>query len=111
MVDDSPDVGIYRFNLAVSHNGHGWLLSQTGRPSEAEPVERDGLAILQKLADDEPKLPPSRRNAASIGNYLSTALRRLSRPTEAREQSERAVTILADLASTRSARATTSSCS
>ena len=98
MVDDSPDVGVYRFNLALSHNGHGWLLSQTGRPSEAEPVYREALAILQKLADDEPKLPSYRRNAANVGNNLSTALRRLGRPAEAREQCERAITIMEDLA-------------
>jgi hypothetical protein len=61
-------------------------------------VYREGLAILQKLAGNDPKLSSYEQNAAAIGNNLSIALRRLGRLAEAGEQCERAITIMENLA-------------
>jgi tetratricopeptide (TPR) repeat protein len=98
VLDDSPGVSNYRFDLALSLNRRGWVLSQMGRLSEAEPDFREALAILRKLADDDPKHSMYRKIAAIAGLHLSDALRRLGRLAEAREQCERANTIMEELA-------------
>jgi tetratricopeptide (TPR) repeat protein len=88
---------VHRLYLALSVNGRGWRLSQTGRPSEAEAAYRESMAILQKLCDDNPKVPDYQNNLANVAQNLSIALRRLGRPDEARQQCERAVATLVDL--------------
>ena len=77
----------------MSHTNLGWLLSQTGKPGEAESEYRRALAIYRKLAHDSPMVPGYRENAANTGNNLSVVLRRLGRPAEARDLCERSVAV------------------
>jgi eukaryotic-like serine/threonine-protein kinase len=88
---------MHRLYLALAVNGRGWRLSQTGRPSEAAAAYRESMAILQKLCDDNPKVPDYLKDLANVAHNLSVAQRRLGRPDEALRQCERAVTILVDL--------------
>ena len=46
--------------LATGHSNLGYLLRKTGKPAEAEAELRQSLAISQKLADDNPKVPDFR---------------------------------------------------
>ncbi len=66
-------------------------MSQTGKPAAAEAEFRRALALIQKLADDHPKVPGYRDDAATTAGHLSIALRRLGCPAEARELCDRAV--------------------
>ena len=43
----------------------GYVLSRTGKPAEAQAEYRKGLALDQKLADDNPAVTNFRRNLAS----------------------------------------------
>src|SRR5207302_926954 len=49
LADANPDVARFRENLATSHHELGDLLSDTGKPAEAEAELRRELALRQKL--------------------------------------------------------------
>ena len=66
---------------------------QTGRPTEAEAEHRRALAIREKLAADNPKVPVHRDAVAVSHTNLSVILRRLGRPTEARDGCDQAIAI------------------
>src|SRR5262249_15017098 len=64
------------------------------RPAAAEAEYGTALALLCKLAEDNPKVPAFRHNAARAQNYLSVVVRRLGRPAESRDHCQRAVAAL-----------------
>ena len=76
--------------LAVTVSRIGLLLSQTGKPTEAESEYRRALEIRQKLAADNPKLADHRDDVASGHTNLSVLRRRLGRPAEAKGGCEQA---------------------
>ena len=65
------------------------MLSNTGKPAEAEAEYRKAMAIQQKLADDNPAVTEFRSNLAMSHNNLgwllrTRASRRRRRPSSAR---------------------------
>jgi tetratricopeptide (TPR) repeat protein len=83
----------FRGLLAYTRNNLGWLLIRTGKPAEAEAELRPSLAISQKLADDNPKIPEYRDAVAMALTNLCDVARKLGRAAEARDVSERAVAL------------------
>jgi tetratricopeptide (TPR) repeat protein len=64
LADNNPAATGFRGRHAACHNNLGMLLSNLGKPSEAEAEHRKAIAITQKLADDEPKNPGYRDELA-----------------------------------------------
>ena len=77
--------------LASSYHNRGRQREHAGRKADAEAEYRRSLAIYRKLAEDDPRAPSHRDDAASLEGELSVVLRRLGRAAEARELCERAV--------------------
>jgi hypothetical protein len=70
------------------------MLAQKGRPAEAEAEFRAALANLGKPPPEHKPITSFLRGMpATIDNYLSVVLRRVGRPAEARDHSERAVAV------------------
>ena len=70
--------------LASSYHNRGRQREHAGRQADAEAEYRRSLAIYRKLAQDDPRAPSHRDDAASLEGELSVVLRRLGRPAEAR---------------------------
>ena len=71
LADDNPAATGFRSGLADSHFDHGILLSNTGKPAEAEAEYRKAVAIRQKLVDDHPAVTEFRSGLAL--DYLKAA--------------------------------------
>jgi eukaryotic-like serine/threonine-protein kinase len=94
LAKDDPARNDHRMTPALfAHINLGWMLAQTGRPSEAQAEFRAALAIIGKPREDNPRTSFLRVMAATIDNNLSVVLRRLGRPAEACDYSERAVAV------------------
>jgi serine/threonine protein kinase/tetratricopeptide (TPR) repeat protein len=90
LVHDHPGHTRFPGSLAEACSYFGEFLSVTGKPSEAEPVLRQGLAILEKLPALDQVVMYSHARLESLSN-LGSALRQLGRLAEARETLDRAV--------------------
>ena len=85
-------------DLADSHNNLGILLSETGRPAEAEAEYRTALAIQQKLADDNPAVTEFRSDLAGSHNNLGNLLSADGQAAEAEAEYRAALAIQQKLA-------------
>jgi serine/threonine-protein kinase len=88
---DHPEVADLRSKLATMLHYVGLLLEYRGDLSNAEAEHRKALAIFHMLADSNPRLPVYRNSVASAHAALSSVLRRLGRPAEARDHDEWAI--------------------
>src|SRR5262249_27913263 len=81
------DAATYQFRgiLAGTQITLGDVLIKTGKLAEAEAELRQGLAINQKLADDNPKYPEYRHQVGLALMNLGDVARRLGRTAEPRE--------------------------
>ncbi len=77
--------------LAFVHSNLGLLLLQTGKPAEAEAECRKALAILQKLADDNPAVTLFGDRLAFALIDLGDVVRSLGRADEAKGCYDRAI--------------------
>jgi len=73
------------------------MLSQTGRPAEAEAEYRTALAILAALAEANPAVADFRNNLASIHHNLGLLLGGMGRPAEAEAEYRRALAVFQGL--------------
>ena len=65
-----------------------------GKPSEAETELRKAIALLQKLADDNPAVIEFRMVLANSHNTLAFALSETGKPTEAEAECRAAIAIM-----------------
>ena len=98
LADDNPAVTDFRSGLADSHNDLGDLLSETGKPAEAEVEFRKAMAIQQKLADDNPAVTEFRSVLAYSHINLGNLLSHMGKPAEAEAEYRKALAILQKLA-------------
>ena len=98
LADDNPAVTEFRSDLAASHVNLGILLSDTGKPAEAEAEFRKALAIRQKLADDNPAVTEFRSGLADSHNDLGILLSNTGKPAEAEAEFRKALAIWQKLA-------------
>ena len=70
LADDNPAVTDFRNRQAQGHNDLGILLSDTGKPAEAEAEYREAPGIRQKLADDYPAITEFRSRLAASHHNL-----------------------------------------
>ena len=87
-----------RRDLADTVSRIGVLLSETGKPAEAEAEYRRALAIQQKLADDHPAVADFRDGLANSHNNLGILLMATGRPAEAEAEYRAALAIRQKLA-------------
>jgi tetratricopeptide (TPR) repeat protein len=80
------------------HGNLGNLLSNTGKPAEPEAECRKGLAIYQKLAEDNPAVTEFRSSLAWSHNNLGWLLRNTGKSAEAEAEFRNAVALLQKLA-------------
>jgi eukaryotic-like serine/threonine-protein kinase len=92
-VSDNPAVTRFRDGLANGQLDLGILLSQTGRPSEAEAEQRKAVALYEKLTAENPESLNHRYGLAGALYYLGDVIRPLGRAAEARKVYERAIAI------------------
>ncbi len=83
----------FRIGLARSHYFLGILLSNTGKPAEAEAEFRKSMALLQKLADDDPAVTDFRDDLAYSHNDLGNVLSKTGKPAEAEAEYRKALAI------------------
>jgi tetratricopeptide (TPR) repeat protein len=95
---DLPAVPEYRLELARSHINLGNLLSDQGKPPEAEQQNRQALALSAKLAADFPDVPEYRRVLAYSHNDLAIVLAGLGKRSEAEQQVRQALALQEKLA-------------
>ena len=93
LVDDNPAVTQFRLFLAKHHSSLGTLLSNTGKPSEAEAEYRTAMAIEQKLADDNPAVTQFRSTLAGSHHNLGSLLSATGKPSEAEAEYRKAIAI------------------
>jgi tetratricopeptide (TPR) repeat protein len=79
--------------LGTAYHRFANMLSQTGDPAWALKVYGKALAIRQKLADANPKIPDYRNDVASSQSNIADVLRRLGRNAQAREGYEQAIAL------------------
>src|SRR4051794_40464011 len=87
-----------RVELARTHLDAGESLRINGKPRDAEREYRLALAALKRPADGSEGDADDRRTLAMILIDLGQAQLETGRPGEARDSSERAVTLLTPLA-------------
>ena len=99
LADDNPDVHrIPQPAWRYSHYGLGWLLGETGQPSEAAAEYRQAQAIQRKLADDNPAVTDSAAAWRTSHNSLGIMLLDMGRPSEAEAEYRAALAIQQRLA-------------
>ena len=74
------------------------LLSNTGKPAEAEAEYRKALALWQKLADDDPAVTDFRSSLADSHLNLGNLLSKTGKPAEAEAEYRKALAIQQKLA-------------
>ena len=79
-VNNHPGVPDLHVRVAVSHEALGWLNSQTGKLGEAEAEYRRGLAVLQKIAENDPTNPRYAYFLAESQSKLGEWLWRANKP-------------------------------
>jgi hypothetical protein len=62
LVDDNPNIPLFRSYLGQSYDDLSSLLSEEGKSAEAEAASRTSVAIRRKAVDDSPE----------VGTYAST---------------------------------------
>ena len=77
---DNPAVTEFRSRLALSHHDLGLLLTETGKPTEAEAEHRRALEIFGKLAADNPAVTDFRSGLAGGHNNLGDLLPPMNKP-------------------------------
>ena len=98
LADDNPAVTEFRSGLAHATTTSAILLSETGKPAEAEAEYRTALAIQQKLADDNPAVTEFRSSLATSHNNLGILLSQTGKPAEAEAEYRKALAIRQKLA-------------
>ena len=83
----------FRQWLAASHNNLGKLLSNTGKPAEAEAECRKALEIQQKLIGDHPAVTEFRSSLADSHFNLGILLSNTGKPAEAEAEFRKALAI------------------
>jgi hypothetical protein len=58
LADDNPAATEFRSDLAGTVNNLAILLSDIGKPAEADAESREAIALYQKLVDDNPACSP-----------------------------------------------------
>ena len=86
----TPPSPEFRSRLAISHVNLGHLLTETGKPTEAEAELRLALEIFRKLAADHPAVTDFRSRLADSHHNLGVLLYQTGRPTEAEAEFRRA---------------------
>jgi tetratricopeptide (TPR) repeat protein len=86
-----PDDPEPRYAVAVSLYHTGLLLSNVGRPADAESAYRQAVPFLEKLAGQSPDHLPYRSSLGAALNNLAGALRDRGELTEARRLLEEAI--------------------
>ncbi len=72
------------------------LLSNTGKPAEAEAEYRKAMALYQKLADDDPAVTEFRSDLAWSHRSLADLLSKTGKPAEAEAEYRKALATLAE---------------
>jgi tetratricopeptide (TPR) repeat protein len=98
LVDDNPDLTLFRVLLARSHDNLGWRLLNAGKPAEAEAECRKALALQQQLADGQPGIPRNREYLALMHRSLGSLLLNTGKSAEAEAEYRKALTIHQKLA-------------
>jgi tetratricopeptide (TPR) repeat protein len=98
LAQDHPTVTAFQSGLANSHNNIGFLLSATGKPSEALAAYEQARAIFDRLARDNPTVTEFQSGLANSHNSIGTLLRATGKPIEAPAAYEQARTIQEQLA-------------
>jgi serine/threonine-protein kinase len=93
LADDNPAAIDFRYRLAVARHNLAQVLSQTGNTPGAEAAYRSSAADFQKAVDDNPAVPDYLLGLASALNNLSAIIQPLGRAAEARDISDRAITL------------------
>jgi tetratricopeptide (TPR) repeat protein len=97
-VNDKPAVAAFQDDLADTHNNIGSVLVMTGKPAEALEAFRIAAAIIQKLADADPRNPYWKGNLAWLRNNIGRALGRQKRLVEAFVELDASLTVHQKLA-------------
>jgi serine/threonine protein kinase len=98
LVAHFPTMSACRWDLALSHNNLGFLLSQQGKLSEGEEEYRRALAIYAKLTADFPAVPDYRKDAARTHRNLGNALANAGKRAEAEGEYRGAISACQKLA-------------
>ena len=85
-------------DLAYTVDRMGTLLSETGKPAEADAQYRKSLALRQKLADDNPAMIEFRHKLAVSHNNLGFLLSKMGKLAEAEAEYRKAVSLFQKLA-------------
>ena len=93
LVQQFPDSGIYRRELAGTLNNFANLLSQTRHAKEAEAAHYEAFTIKQQLAEDFPDEPSYQEMLGRSYNNRGEQLRRAGRSREAEQAFLKAISI------------------
>ena len=74
LVNENPAETSFRNRLAMSHQGLGWLLSRTGKATEAEAAFRTAIEHSQKAVENAPAVPRFRGILAGSHDGLGRLL-------------------------------------
>jgi tetratricopeptide (TPR) repeat protein len=90
---DFPSRPEFRQELALSHNNHGVVLSETGRRQEAQKDYDQALSIYMQLAADFPSRPEFRHELARSHNSRGVLLDSMGRLQEAEKDYDQSLSI------------------
>jgi tetratricopeptide (TPR) repeat protein len=93
LAGEFPAVPDYRSRLATGEADLADLLDRLGRPTEADRLLRDSLALHERLAADFPAEPAHRWKLAAARSRLGTLLRDAGRAAEAERLMRDALTL------------------
>jgi tetratricopeptide (TPR) repeat protein len=92
LAEEDPTDAV-RAVLALSHHNIGFVLQQTGKPSEALAAYRKSLTIRQELGDANPAITDFQRALGRSHHILAWLLEDMGKPAEALTEYQKALAI------------------
>jgi tetratricopeptide (TPR) repeat protein len=97
VVERFPEDFRYRPALARLLLQFAMLLSDTGRPAQAEPVFQEALNVCQQVVEDSPAVPEHREDLARLHFARANAFAALHRPADQEAALHQAISIYEQL--------------